>query len=257
MESPKMSSQAFLGAGDVYISRYDPTTATFLPYEGPIGTDKFAIKPNSDLKEATAKGKTNYGQVIESVPVPKPSDITIDFSQVDRITIETALFGESTAINTPSATVTDEVLVAKLGKWAPLLNANLAAAVVVTNSTAATTYTKDVDYEVNYRLGWIRAIVGGAITDNQSLKVDYVSNASTGTLIAGAKRTQVRARFKLDGKNFADDLPVICTVHEAVLTPDSEFDFLANDFGKISLKGRMKTPVGKNEPFTVELLDTN
>lgn len=251
-----MSSRGFLGAGDVYISRYDPNTATFLDYEGPIECGKFEIKPNSDLKEQTSRGKTTYGQITESVPIPKPSELSIEFTQVDKTTLETALFGTTAVVNTGGGSVTDESVTIKAGKWMQLAHGNLATAgLVVTNSAASTTYVLGTHYEINYRLGMIRAI-GGTIADGDVIKVDYTYNAVTGSKISGSKQSQVRAKFKLDGINFADQLPVITEVHEAVLTPDSAFDFLGNDFAKISLKGRMKTPTGKTEPFTVTLLDS-
>ena len=56
--------------------------------------------------------------------------------------------------------------------------------------------------------------------------------------------------------NFADQLPIIVTVWEGVISPDTAFDFLGDSFGTIPLKGRLKTPSGKAEPFTVELRDT-
>jgi hypothetical protein len=253
-----MAARGFLGAGDLYISRYNPATGLFLDYEGPIEAQKFEIKPNSDLKEQTSKGKSSYGQVVESVPVPKPSDFSIEFSEVNKATLETALFGTSTLINTGSGTITAEVMIAKRGYWVPLTKANLAVAgLLVKDTTATTTYVLDVDYQVNYRLGWIRVLATGAIADLASLKVTGAYNAVTGTSISGSTQSQVRAKFKLDGINFADQLPVIVTIHEAVLTPDSAFDFLSNDFAKVGLKGRMKTPVGKSEPFLVELHDSN
>lgn len=252
-----MSARGFLGSGDLYISRYNPTTGLFTDYEGPIEAAKFEIKPNSDLKEQTSKGKSTYGQVIESVPVPKPSDFSIEFSEVTKATLETALFGTSTAINIGSGSITAESMTTKKGYWVPLSKGNLAAAgLLVKDATGTTTYVLGTDYEVNYRLGWIRVLAGSAIVDLAVLKVTANYNAMTGTSIAGSKQSQVRAKFKLDGVNFADQLPVIVTVHEAVLTPDSGFDFLANDFAKVTLKGRMKTPTGKTEPFTVEMLDT-
>jgi hypothetical protein len=44
-------------------------------------------------------------------------------------------------------------------------------------------------------------------------------------------------------------------VFEAVISADSAFDFLSDDFATISLPGRLKTPAGKTEPFTVQLLN--
>lgn len=251
------SARGFLGAGDVYIARYDQTTGQFNDYEGPIECNKFSIKPNSDLKEQTSKGKGTYGQVIESVPIPKPSDLTIEFSEVNRATLETALFGTSVAVNTAAGTITAESVTVKAGKWAQLSHGNLASVgLLVKDATDAITFVLGVDYEVNYRLGMVRALPGGDIDDGDTIKVTATYVATTGTKISGSKQSQVRAKFRLDGINFADQLPVITEVWEAVLTPDNEFDFLASDFAKVSLKGRMKTPVGKTEPFTVTMLDS-
>lgn len=249
-----MSSRGFLGAGDLYARVYNPATSQYDQWAGPFESSKFEIKPNSDLKEMTSRGRSTYGQVIESVPLPKPADLSVTFSEVNKDSIAMALFGTGSVLNQGSGSVTDESQTAVQGKWVKLLHDNIAeAGIVVTNAAASVTYVKDSDYEVNYRLGMIRAISGGAIADSTAIKVDYNYNAISGTSIAGGTQTQVRAQFKLDGVNFADQLPVIVDVWEAVLTPDSAFDFLQNDFAEIALKGRLKTPAGKTEPFKVEL----
>ena len=251
-----MSSRGFLGAGDVYARLYSPALGDYEQWVGPFETSKFEIKPNSDLKEMTSRGRATYGQVIESVPLPKPADMSVTFAEVNKESIAMALFGTATDLNQGSGTVTDEVVVADLGKWVKLAFGNIATAGFTVSHTSGTpNYVLGTDYEVNYRLGMLRVLAGGAIADAASLKVDYTYNAVTGTKVAGGTQTQVRAQFKLDGVNFADQLPVIVDVWEAVLTPDSAFDFLQNDFAEIALKGRLKTPAGKTEPFTVELRD--
>jgi len=247
-----MSARGFLGAGDLYVARYNPTLGGFEDFDGPFEVSKFEIKPNSDLKEMSSRGRNTYGQVIESVPLPKPADFSLTMAEVNRESLAMALFGTASAVNQGSGNVTDEAVVAKLAKWVQLSKQNLSeTGLVVTNSAASTTYVLGTDYEVNYRLGMIRALSTGAITEGQSLKVDFTHNAISGTSIAGATQTQVRAKFKLDGVNFADQL--IVDVHEAILTPDSAFDFLQDEFAEIELKGRLKTPAGKTEPFKVEL----
>ncbi len=250
-----MSARGFLGAGDLYISRYDPITAAFLAYEGPYLAEKFEIKPNSDLKEMSSRGKTTYGQVIESVPLPKPTDFTVELTEVDKVSLATALFGTSEDLTQGAGTLTAEVFTAIKGKWVPLTKMRLDPddTLVVTNSAASTTYVEGTDYIVNHRLGWIKILTTSAIAESASLKFtgDYL--AVTGTTIAGSTQSQVRAKFKLDGVNFADQSPCIVFCREAVLTPDNAFDFLASDFAKISLKGRLKTPTGETDPFTVQL----
>lgn len=251
-----MSARGFLGAGDLYIARYNPTLGAFEDFAGPYEATKFEIKPNADLKEMSSRGRTSYGQVIESVPLPKPSDFTVSLPEVNKESLALALFGTAATVNQGSGTVADEVVVAKHDKWVQLTKQNLATTgFVVTNSGATVTYVLGTDYEVNYRLGMLKVLSTGAIADAASLKVDFTHNAITGTAISGATQTQVRAKFKLDGVNFADQLPVIVDVYEGILTPDNAFDFLQNDFAEISLKGRLKTPAGKSEPFRVELRD--
>lgn len=251
-----MAARGFLGAGDLYIARYNSTTGTFDDFTGPFESTKFEIKPNSELKEMSSRGRTTYGQVIESVPLPQPADLSVTLAEVNRESIALALFGTTSASTQGSGTITDEVVVAKLDKWVQLSKQNFASAgFVVTNSAGTTTYALGTDYEVNYRLGMIKALTSGAIAADASLKVDGTYNAISGTKVAGATQSQVRAKFKLDGVNFADQLPVIVDVWEAVMTPDNAFDFLQDEFAEIALKGRLKTPAGKTEPFQVELRD--
>ena len=77
-----------------------------------------------------------------------------------------------------SATVVDEVITADLDVWVAVLNGRATpGTVVVTNSAGSTTYVEGTDYVYDYAAGKIRALTGGAITYNQSLKVDYTYNA--------------------------------------------------------------------------------
>lgn len=251
-----MAARGFLGAGDLYARVYNPATAAFDQWTGPYEAIKAEIKPNSDLKEMVSKGRATYGQVIESVPLPKPADLSITFAEVNKESLAMALFGTAATLAQGSGSVTDEVVTAALGKYVELSKQNIAeAGFVVTNSGATVTYVLGTDYEVNYRLGLLKVLTGGAIADAASLKVDFTYNAISGTTISGGTQNQVRAQFKLDGVNFADGLPVIVDIWEAVLTPDSAFDFLQENFAEIALKGRLKTPTGKSEPFTVQLRD--
>ncbi len=247
-----MAARGFLGSGDLYINRIVAGVAQ--GWVGPYEASKFEIKPNVELKELTSRGKATYGQVIESVALAQPSDFTVELPEVNKDSLALALLGTNSGITQASGTVSDEVVLAKLGIWVPLSKAKIST-VVVTNSAASTTYVNGTDYIYNAELGWLKALPGGAITADQSLKVDFAHAAITGTQIAGATNADVRAMFKLDGKNQADGLPCIVTVQEGVIAANSAFDFLSNDFNTVSLPGRMKTPTGFTEPFTVHLRD--
>lgn len=250
------TARGFLGAGDLYIARYNPTTATFEDFTGPVETTKFEIKPKVDLKEMTSKGRSTYGQVIESVPIPKPFDFNVNFAEVSGETLVSAFFGTKTTINVGSGTMTSAAIVIKKGSWVEVGHLNIATAgFSVKDVTDATTYVLGTDYEINYRLGMLKILPGSAIVDGATVHVNGTYGAVTGSSIAGGTNAQVRCKFRFDGKNFADGLPCIVDVWEAVIAADSAFDFLANDFSSVSLQGRLKTPTGKTEPFTVRLLD--
>lgn len=246
-----MAARGFLGAGDLYISRQ--VGGVFQPFTGPFECTKFEIKPNIELKEQVSKGRTTYGQVIESVAIPQPADLTVDLAEVNKESLAIALLGTTAALSQASGTLSAVDVVADLDNWVELTKAALTGTATVTNSGATVTYVEGTDYILNRQLGWFKAITGGAISDGATVKLTSTYAAITGTEIKGATQAQVRAKFKLDGKNFVDDLPCIVTVHEAIIAADAAFDFLADDFNTVSLPGRMKTPSGFVEPFTVHL----
>lgn len=248
-----MAARGFLGGGDLYIARFVGGVPG--PLMGPYECNKFEIKPNVEVKEQVSRGRSTRGQVIESVPLAQPSDLTVELPEVNKESLAIALLGTATAIAQGAGTVVNQAITARLGAWVRTVHENISA-VVVTNVAGSTTYVNAVDYEFNSRLGMIRAIAGGAIADNTAIHVDYAYAAVNGTSIAGSTNTQVRALFLLDGKNFADDLPCQVQVWEAVIAADSAFDFMSDDFANVSLPGRLKTPVGRTEPFVVRLLDT-
>lgn len=323
------TARGFLGAGDLYIARF--VNGAFLNYEGPFEAGKFEIKPNSDLKELVSKGRNTYGQVIESVPIPQPFDMTIELREVNKTSLAIALMGTTADVAQAAGTLTDAAVTADADKWFDLGKGNLtgspaltagAVAAAVTGSIATTTLTVTVvtsgtlspgqgisgsgmtagtkivkqltstetdgalgkkgtytvnnsqtfasgaitgaagtatyvegeDFIVNKTLGWVKALSTGDITNGEPLKYNGTYGAISGIDIQGATQPQVRAKFKLDGINFADQLPTIVTVHEGIIASDAAFDFLADDFNTVSLPGRMKTPVGFVAPFTVRQL---
>jgi hypothetical protein len=252
-----MASRGFLGAGDLYISRYNATTGTFDGFTGPFEATKFEVKPNVELKEMASRGRSTYGQVIETVALPQPADFTLELPEVNKESLAIALLGSESAINQGGGTWVDaEITIGQKGEWFDLGKQNVTATgFTLKNEAGATTYVLGTDYEINYRMGWLKVLPGSAIANGAVLTVTGAYGAVGGTLIRGATNSQIRAKFRLDGVNFADQLPVIVDVFEAVISADSAFDFLSNDFASISLPGRLKTPVGKTEPFTVQLLN--
>ena len=116
-------------------------------------------------------------------------------------------------------------------------------------------YTADTDYTINYRIGLVKPMSSGSITEGESLQVTYDFNAISGSLIAGSSQPTIKTKLMLDGRNAADGKAVMVRVDEAILTPSSEVDFLSDDWIALEMEGTLKTLSGKTSPYTVEMLD--
>lgn len=248
-----MTARSFMGAGDIYINRLVGGISQGMV--GPIYADKLEIKPSVDTKESTSKGRYSYGQVLETVNLAKPTEFTLDLKEVTGDILVMAFLGTSAALNQTSGALTDFLVTIKKDKWVGIGKKNLEATVTVEHATLATVYVEGTDYLLNRALGWIKVLPGSAIVDGVQLKVTADYSAATGTVISGSTLTEVRANIVFDGINQADGTQVTVDIFEAVVSADSAFDFLGNDFGNVSLKGKLKTPVGKTAPYTVTVQD--
>src|ERR1043165_8213013 len=247
------TAQGFLGAGALLVKRFDPVTQTWpTAYKGRYQSTKFEIKANGKTVEQTSRDIEDYGQVIESVALADPSELTMEMAALDREAMVLSLLGAAVAYTQWAATVTDEVVLAALDGWVKLMNHAIADAwVVLTNSGATVTYVENTDYQINRRLGMLKALVGGAIADAASLKIDYTAQAKTGYRIKGGVNAQLRVEIIFDGVNLADNSRCTVNVWEAVMTSSQALDFLQQTFGAVPLSGKLKKPVGKDAAFEV------
>ena len=143
-----MAARGFLGAGDLYISRYNPTTGLFDDFTGPFEATKFEVKPNVELKEMSSRGRSSYGQVIESVALPQPADFTLELPEVNKESLSIALLGTESAINQTAGTLTAaSVTVTSKDAWLDIGKQNITAGLVVKDATGVTTYVMGTDYE--------------------------------------------------------------------------------------------------------------
>ncbi len=248
------AARGFLGAGDLYIRRL--VNGVYGPWQGKYECTKFEIKPNVDLKEMVSKGRDTYGQVIESVAIPKPADLTIDLAEVNKESLAIALLGTVAGTTQSAGSLTAVDILGPdvvLDGWYALSKYALTGNPTVTNAAASTTYVQGIDYLVDSAMGWFKPLSTGAIVAGAALKFTSAYAAATGNQIRGMTEPQLRIQARLEGKNFVDNLPFTVLVYEAVIAADSAFDFLQDDFAAVSLPGRMKTPAGYNEPFLVRL----
>lgn len=249
-----MAARSFLGAGDIFINRMVDGVKQGMV--GPLKANKLEIQPQVETRESTSKGRYDYGQVLESVNLAQPTQFTLELKEVTGDVLTMAFLGTSSTLNQTSGSLSDHpVTVTKKGSWLPLGKKNLEALITVENAGGTTTYVEGTDYELNRPLGWIRVLPASLIGVNDVLNVTGGYDAATGTQVAGSTKTEVRAEIVFDGINQADGTQCTVEIWEAVLSADSAFDFLADDFGNVSLTGNLKTPTGKTSPYIVTVQD--
>lgn len=247
-----MAARSFLGAGDIYINRIVNGVKQGLV--GPLYANKLSVQPNVEKKESTSKGRYDYGQVLETVNLQQPAELSLELKEVRGDILTMAFLGTSSVVTATSGTMTDqEVTVTKKEVWLDLGHKNLNGTITVeTAATGGTQLVEGVDYMLNKPLGWIKILTAAAVVaPTGKVFVTGAYAGAGGTLVKGATQAEVRAEIVFDGINQADGSQVTATVWEAILSSDSEFDFIADDFGVVSLTGTCKTPAGKDAPFEV------
>lgn len=246
-----MAARSFAGAGDVYFDRL--VDGVKQGRVGPIYAESLSITPSVETIQSTSKGRYDYGQVLESVNIAQPSEFSIALKEVTGDILTMAFLGTSAAYSAASGTLTDfDLTVSKVGTWLDLGHKNFATLMTVeTLATGGTTLVEGVDYKLNRPLGWFMALPGGAIDAADHVFITGAYSGASGTLVKGSTRTEVRVEITFDGINMADGTQCTATIWEAVLAPDSELDFLADEFSNVNLTGTLKTPLGKDAPYEV------
>ena len=240
----------FLGAGDLLIDR--DLQGGFL-YVG--NATQFAInETEADVKERISKMRDTYGQALDTVTLAKPPKITITIDEFDVENLAIALRGIVEVLNQASGSVTNQEYTAKADKWIELGKRKVSS-VVVKSQDETTTYNEGEDYVVNTRLGLLKVLSSGAISDGATIKVSFSYEAVTGKRVLASRQAEIECALLLDGMNKVNGRDCTVRVYKAKLRPSAEVDFLADDFQSLTLEGTLVTPEGKTEPYVVEYLD--
>lgn len=241
----------FLGSGRIYVNRKVGGVYKGFKYIG--NATKFEIKENSEKKERVSKDRANYGSALNTVYVKKPAEVNITLDDLDKDNLALVFLGDASAVSVTGSTVTDEVVTGYKGMIFQTAKRKISS-VVLTDSAGTTTYVLNTDYEItDADLGLIKVLSGGAITDAQSLKIDYTYGSMTSNKVAGGTNSTIIMKVLFDGVNQADQAKAVVNVLEAVLSPTSGVDFLADDFTSLELAGTANVPSGGTEAYTVEL----
>ncbi len=236
----------YLGSGKVF-ARVAGTLLALLPIGNVSMFEPTVKEDKKTLKDYTKPGGGTYASVsrIDTVTVK------LKMHDLNRANVARSLFGTDSVVT--GAAVIDEVVKAYKGGLSALQHVN-PTAVVVTDTTAATTFVEGVDYEVSG--GGLLILANGAIPDAASLKVDY--SFADYVKIEGMTTGAVILELHLEGLNEADSgKPVILDAYRAQLSPAKAMSLLGDNFSDLEveaelLKDPSKTGMGISQYFSMK-----
>lgn len=239
---------SFMGVADVLMDILtDEGASTGLELKG--NCPSLSIKGDSERIEQEGTGRANFAQVIASATFPKPMSMSATFNQMDEALFAAAFFGTNSAYTQSSGTLTDVAIVTIADKWVEIGSRMLSS--VVVKATAGGTTIDPANYEINPRLGLIKANSGGTIASGATVYISGSKAAINGTQMAAMTHADVRARILVDGQNKADGRNFILDLYRVRFAPSGEFGFQAGDkkFMEAKFDATLETPSGKTEPF--------
>jgi hypothetical protein len=235
MAFPEVIDRLFVGQGKVYYGDRDPATGKpigGLNFLGNCPSLKFSLKSETIKHKDSTSGQRLIDKV---VTVGQEGEATVAIESFTRPNLEQAMYG--TSIEIAAGTATDEVAVAKLGRYVKLANMNLTALTSVKNQAGAITYVAGEDFEIDLEGGLLYFPESDtAIADGQILEVTYQYGAQEEI---GAFSDTAKERYYLFvGLNQAeDDAPVTVEIPRLRLDPLDNWEMIGDQFNKLELKG--------------------
>lgn len=240
-------------SGTVYLGLIDPTTGNFLGYLPPLECSSFKpSRAEPSVIEVKSAQRAKKGQVVYSKSTQGAAALEMVFSEMDSTLFGLAFAASPTTLSVSSSTLTNEAITLHaLDTWYAASKRTLTS-VVLKDATATTTYVLGTDYEVDARLGLIRALTGGDIAAGDVVKLSATYAAFTGEKFDGELVPQRIFRILFDGQNEVTKKDILIEYHEVpIQAPQEIFDFLSEELLSLTLTGTPITPAGKTSPYTI------
>lgn len=237
----------YLGSGQVY-ARIAGAAVALLAIGNCSMLEPTVKEDKQTLKDFTKPGGGTYASVSRIDTV----NIKMKLHDLNPTNVARAIFGSEAVV--AAAAVIDEVGIAYKGGLMALAHVN-PTTVVLTNSAATTTYVAGVDYEV--KGGGLLILEAGAITNAQSLKVDY--SFAEYTKVEAMTTGAVVLELHFEGLNEADSgKPVILDVYRAQLSPTKALSLLGDKFSELDLEAEVlkdptKTGTGISQYMRIKM----
>lgn len=241
-----------LCSGNVRVAYVDSTGALTGNYLAINNAVKLALnKPAPDLKQRVSKQNDNFGEALDQVEFPKPTECSLSVDDTGDAEVLAWSLGGTKAGYTQASATASPITVAgiTLGQWSDIGKRKLSN-VVVKDSTDTSTYTAGTDYLLDAKAGFIMPLASGGIDDASDLHLTADVPALTGDVVSVGTRQSISVRIDGDMRNLATGEQYHIVVPRAKLSAAGELDFMGEDFLVTQLTGTALALTGQ-APATV------
>lgn len=226
-----MGKKAYSGTGTIFMR---PVTAAGVKTADfrKVGTAyPLGIQVTNEQVKVMGREVANAGQVIAAKNKLTEIGGSLTLREWDAHNLAWALSGGYTsqvAAGGSVASGTPEVVtVPAPGYWAELAHRDVSS-VVVKSSDNGTTYAEGTAYEVDYKLGLITAVTGGALAAGTvSCNISYTYAAKTGYTVSIGSSTQIRVEVLANLYNEYQDEYWTLELDSVVMGASQEINFIS------------------------------
>lgn len=196
----------FIGAGDVYLNRYDPVTNLLTGWTDRLEASLVRPQVKANLLELKSKSRDNYGAIIGSVSIPDGSEFKLTLRDATKDALSFLFLGALSTIAQTSGTVTGEAAVLTSGYGAALTKRNVSSVVVkgggavVTGAISGTTLTVTAVTSGVLQVG--QTIAGSGVTVGTTITALGTGTGGTGTYTVSVSQTASSTTITATGPTY-------------------------------------------------------
>lgn len=233
MSNPAPSTDNYMvGKGKLYFDRLDDDGNS--TGELDLGNDPiFALTPDNELLEhfSSMEGVKKKDK-IAVIASNLNGKFTLDEPNIENLIL--ALSSEPVQyLNQGDGNQINEPVTCFTGKWVKILRRKFTeGTVVVTNEAHTVTYVETTDYVIDYTIGRIFAVSGGAIANSQTVHVDYTYEEHSYPYANPATDPEVEGLLRFVGNtDFGFDFEIV--LWRAKISASGDINFISDEWAQI------------------------
>ena len=248
------NTRLFRGQGKVFLAERSPLGQPLgFEFVGNVSDLKISPKTESITHKESQTGDNAVDAKIEK---GLEIEVTYNTCSTYKANLKRLIYGKLTEV-LAGVSITNEAVIARLGKASILDHINLASFSSLTDDGGSTTFVAGTDYHIDLGSGMLEHAAAAGYSEGDTLRANYICNGEEA--IAAFESNNRNFWLRFNGLNSAeDDAPVVVDIPNIRFEPLKELSLINDDdFNKyeqagIALFDRYRDHTGKySRYFTV------